>query len=607
MLSRTHTKWESYKTDPAKTEAVQRFPTPKNVKNIREFLELAGYYRRFIHNFAKIAKPLTILLQKDNKFFWNTEQQEAFIKLKEILCNAPILQYPKFDEPYVITTDASKYALGAVPSQAEIGKDRRIAYASRVLQEAEIKYDTYEKEALAIMFAIKTFRNYIYGKKFTIVTDHKPLFWLKTADNKTRVQKWRLKLSDYEYDIAYKPARAQGKKEISKNSTPAKILNKDKVEASTDNHIKVKGKRGRPRKNIQEPLAQETTSNSNNKGKTTKRKEEEDKTEKDNIQEQEQKNLIYTKNSIQFRNDNIVHIITQQGGAQNDESSIDRKDHQNNKADLLDHLNQPWLTHPNHPKSGVRCKTAHKNHWRFLEKRGILDSFKDESEHLSKEELDDAKAQFDEAIKVFNKEHAHFEVVWTTSQANHPYFTDDCHYQMQQIGTMAKKIIAKRSAELPAQTTAQPGKVTCSKSKLPDIELPRFTGNYTEWSSFLELFNSVVCGKPELKQVEKFYCLKGCLRGEPAQIVSSLPLIGASLSAAIELLKQRCTERWTARRRSDGSPRLESQLSTHRLRSSWSLSHPGSGRWSTSQTIRPEVLLRSLRRQSPLNHELSPQ
>ncbi|XP_046145890.1 uncharacterized protein LOC123989230 [Osmia bicornis bicornis] len=110
---------------------------------------------------------------------------------------------------------------------------------------------------------------------------------------------------------------------------------------------------------------------------------------------------------------------------------------------------------------------------------------------------------------------------------------------MQQIGTQAKKIIAKRSAELPAQTTAQPGKVTYSKSKLPDIALPRFTGNYTEWPSFLELFTSVVCGKPDLDQVEKFYYLKGCLRGEPAQIVASLPLIGSSLSAALEMLKQR--------------------------------------------------------------------
>ena len=86
-------------------------------------------------------------------------------------------------------------------SHGEIGKDPAVAYASRSLHKAELKYRTYEKEALAIMFAIKTFENYIYGTKFTIVTDHKPLLWLKSADNNTRVQKWRLKLSDYEFEV----------------------------------------------------------------------------------------------------------------------------------------------------------------------------------------------------------------------------------------------------------------------------------------------------------------------------------------------------------------------------------------------------------------------
>ena len=96
-----------------------------------------------------------------------------------MLCTAPVLEYPRFDEPFIITTDASNFALGAVLSQGEIGKDPAIAYASRSLHKAETKYYTYEKEALAIMFTIKTFRNYVYGNKFTIVTDHKPLLWLK--------------------------------------------------------------------------------------------------------------------------------------------------------------------------------------------------------------------------------------------------------------------------------------------------------------------------------------------------------------------------------------------------------------------------------------------
>ena len=132
-------------------------------------------------------------------------------------------------------------------SQGEIGKDPAIAYASRSLHKVEIKYHTYEKEALAIMFAIKTFRNYVYGNKFTIVTDHKPLLWLKSADNNTGVQKWRVKLSDYEFDIVYKPGkqnanadtlsrnpveifvitRAQNKQILNKNSEQPRIPSND--------------------------------------------------------------------------------------------------------------------------------------------------------------------------------------------------------------------------------------------------------------------------------------------------------------------------------------------------------------------------------------------
>ena len=195
------------KPDPKKVEAVKKFPTRTNIKSIREFLGLSGYYRGFIKNHAKVPKPLNILLEKDVKFHWGKEQQKTVKEIKELLCTAPVLEYPRFDKPFIITTDASNFALGAVLSQGEIGKDPAIAYASRSLHKAETSYHTYEKEALAIMFAIITFKNYVYGNKFTIVTDHKSLLWLKSADNNIRVQKWRLKLSDYEFDIVYKPGK----------------------------------------------------------------------------------------------------------------------------------------------------------------------------------------------------------------------------------------------------------------------------------------------------------------------------------------------------------------------------------------------------------------
>ena len=193
--------------DPRKIEAVKLFPEPKNMKNVRQFLGLAGYYRRFIKNFAQIAKPLTRLLQKNVTFEWDDKANEAFEALKDALCNPPVLQFPDLNQPFNITTDASGYAVGGVLSQGEIGKDLPIAYTSRVLRGAELTYEVYEKEALAMIHSVKIFRSYIYGRKIHIITDHQPLIWFKSAELNVRVQKWRFKLSEFDYDVIYKPGR----------------------------------------------------------------------------------------------------------------------------------------------------------------------------------------------------------------------------------------------------------------------------------------------------------------------------------------------------------------------------------------------------------------
>lgn len=113
--------------------------------------------------------------------------------MKETLCTAPLLQYPAFSNPFVLTTDASGYALGAVLSQGSIGRDLPVAYASRVLNEAEINYSTIEKELLAIVFATGHFRPYLYGHKFTLVTDHRPLVWLHNIkDPVSRLARWHI-------------------------------------------------------------------------------------------------------------------------------------------------------------------------------------------------------------------------------------------------------------------------------------------------------------------------------------------------------------------------------------------------------------------------------
>lgn len=143
---------DGVRPDPAKVKAVMNFPIPKNPKNIKQFLGLAGYYRRFIPNFSKIAKPLTDLLKKDRKFEWTVKQTEAFDILRNSLCSEPILQYPDFSKPFILTTDASGYAVGGVLSQGTIGKDLPVAYTSRILNSAEQKYSTIEKECLAIVY-----------------------------------------------------------------------------------------------------------------------------------------------------------------------------------------------------------------------------------------------------------------------------------------------------------------------------------------------------------------------------------------------------------------------------------------------------------------------
>uniref|UniRef100_A0A6V7JFY2 Reverse transcriptase domain-containing protein n=1 Tax=Bracon brevicornis TaxID=1563983 RepID=A0A6V7JFY2_9HYME len=149
------------KVDPGKVEAVVKFPEPRAPKNVMSFLGLAAYYRKFIRDFSKIAKPLTELLKKEVSWTCGSVQQATFEILKEKLTSAPVLQYPQFDKPFVLTTDASNRAIGAILSQGPIGKDLPIAYASRTLNKAEQNYSTIEKELLAIVWGVKHFRPYL--------------------------------------------------------------------------------------------------------------------------------------------------------------------------------------------------------------------------------------------------------------------------------------------------------------------------------------------------------------------------------------------------------------------------------------------------------------
>ena len=188
--------------------AVKNVSVLKTQKNAKQFLGLAGNYRRFVNGFSKIASPLNQLLKKDIPFNWTEKQETAFDILKSKLCEEPLLQGPDFSQPFMLTTDASGFAIGGILSQGRIGKDKPIAYASRILIDTEKKYDTYEKEALDIIFCVTHFCSYLYGTKFTLVTDHQPLVWFRNSkDPCSRVLRWRLKLAEYDFDVVHKAGK----------------------------------------------------------------------------------------------------------------------------------------------------------------------------------------------------------------------------------------------------------------------------------------------------------------------------------------------------------------------------------------------------------------
>ncbi|GKC62937.1 putative reverse transcriptase domain-containing protein, partial [Tanacetum coccineum] len=191
--------------DPAKIESIKDWASPKTPTEIRQFLGLAGYYRRFIEGFLKIAKTMTKLTQKGVKFDWGDKQEAAFQLLKQKLCSAPILALPEGSEDFIAYCDASKKGLGAVLMQGE----KVISYASRQLKIHEKNYTTHDLELRAVVFALKIWRHYLYGTKCTVFTDHKSLqHILDQKELNMRQRRWLELLSDYNCDIRYHPGKA---------------------------------------------------------------------------------------------------------------------------------------------------------------------------------------------------------------------------------------------------------------------------------------------------------------------------------------------------------------------------------------------------------------
>ncbi|CAL8988366.1 unnamed protein product [Prunus brigantina] len=188
--------------DKAKIDLIASMPSPTSVKEVRSFLGHAGFYRRFIKDFSKIARPLCNLLAKDMDFAFDQDCENAFNALKNMLTTAPIIIPPDWSLPFELMCDASDYAVGAVLGQRVDKKPHAIYYASRTLNDAQLNYSTTEKELLAVIFALEKFRSYLITNKVIVYTDHAALkYFLAKKDAKPRLIRWILLLQEFDLEI----------------------------------------------------------------------------------------------------------------------------------------------------------------------------------------------------------------------------------------------------------------------------------------------------------------------------------------------------------------------------------------------------------------------
>jgi hypothetical protein len=200
-------------TDPEKIDKIKKWEPEHllNIEKVRSFLGLTGYYRKFIKNYADITAPLSNLLRKEQEFVIGDSVRQSFVALRNAVIDAPVLAYPRWDVEFVIQCDASNQGLGAVLSQYYDEEEHPIAYYSRRFNGAEEKYSIMERECLAIVESIKHFRPYVFGYKFTVMTDHKPLEHMDSFKaHNGRVARWKMALADYNFDVVTRPGTQNG-------------------------------------------------------------------------------------------------------------------------------------------------------------------------------------------------------------------------------------------------------------------------------------------------------------------------------------------------------------------------------------------------------------
>ncbi|HYN44838.1 MAG TPA: RNase H-like domain-containing protein [Candidatus Limnocylindrales bacterium] len=196
---------EGLRPNANKVKAIGEMPKPADPKQLVRFLAMAGFYRRYIKDFAKRTHTLRELCKQDAKWTWSTTHQQEVDDIKEALTSQPVMAYPNWDKKFILTTDASLKGLGAILSQEYENGERVIAYASRALAPGERKWGITELEALAVMWGTEQFKVYLEDRPFDLVTDHKALLAFKKITNTNpRLERWSIKLSRFTYNILYR-------------------------------------------------------------------------------------------------------------------------------------------------------------------------------------------------------------------------------------------------------------------------------------------------------------------------------------------------------------------------------------------------------------------